>query len=505
MSALLANPEAALREIDRLDAEASHLFFAKRYFAEREGSAFLVGPHHRVICDALDRVLSGEITRLIINVPPGYTKTELAVIYLVARGLAINPRARFIHASFNGQLALENSNKVRDVLNLPGFQEHWPRKIRSDTNAKGLWRTDEGGGLMAAAAGGPITGFRAGTMEPGFTGALIIDDPLKPDDAKSEQERENVNNRWHSTFKSRLALETVPVILIMQRLHVGDLSAFLLKGGAGCKWHHCLLPIQIDSGKPYPAEYTHGIPIPHDLPDGPLWRVKHGEAEIELLKVDAYTFAGQYEQNPVVSGGNLFKEEWLQPWAPGALPQIKWRMIYVDTAEKTGQRNDYSVFQCWGFGADGCAYLLDQMRARFEAPELLQAARTFWKKHSDPALNELGYCRGMKVEDKSAGTGLLQSLRRPANDGSGMGPVPVIPIPRSKDKEQRANDVLPSFAAGLVRLPMHEPWFDAWKNEILAFPSGAHDDQVDPTMDAVAEMLLGGTALSQWAALGEDD
>lgn len=485
MLAALRNPKAALRELDRLDCEQDHLRFAKRFFEEREGSEFMVGPHHRVMCAALDRVLRGEITRLIINVPPGYTKSELAVIYLVAHGMAVNPRARFIHASFNGPLALENSNKVRDVLRLPGFQDLWPRKIRVDTDSKGLWRTVEGGGLMAAAAGGPITGFRAGTLEPGFTGALVIDDPLKPDDANSDVEREHINGRWHSTFKSRLALESVPVVVIMQRLHVNDFSGFLLKGGAGCKWHHLLLPVWVDNGAPYPAEYTHGIPLPHGLPDGPLWPTKHDATAIKLLQVDSYTYSGQYAQVPVVAGGNLFREEWLHGY--DVHPDLSYRTIYADTAQKAGERHDYSVLQCWGMGKDGRAYLLDQMRGKWESPDLDRMARAFWKLHADLKGSSLGPLRAMKVEDKSSGTGLIQSLKRPPD------PIPILPIPRSRDKELRANDVLPTFAAGLVRVPMKAEWFPAWRQELLAFPNGSHDDQVDPTMDAVSDMLVNGS------------
>ncbi|MDR3488792.1 MAG: phage terminase large subunit [Bradyrhizobium sp.] len=506
MSALLANPEAALRELDRVDCEQSHLRFTQKFFRAHRGAPFVLGRHHKVIADTLDRVYRGEITRLIINIPPRFTKTEMAVIHFIAHGFALNPRANFVHASFNASLALQNSDFVREVMKHPEFQALWPMAFSGTADAKGIWKTAAGGGMIAAAAGGAITGFGAGLMEEfGFTGAMIIDDPLKPGDATSEVERTKVNDRWDTTFASRLALTRVPIIVIMQRLHVDDFCGFLLKGGANCLWHHLLLPVEINNAEEYPSEYTHGIPIPHGLPDGPLWDFKLDKPKIEALKHAPYVFAGQYAQRPTVQGGNLFREEWLQPWRPGELPQIKYRTIYVDTAEKTKQHNDYSVFQCWGMGADGCAYLLDQMRAKFEAPELLKAARAFWAKHSHPSLNELGFCRGMKVEDKSAGTGLIQSLRRPANDGTGMGPVPVIPIQRDKDKVLRANDVLPSFAAGLVRLPMHEAWFDDWKNEILAFPSGAHDDQVDPTMDAVSDMLLRGTALSQWAALGEDD
>ncbi len=498
---MLADPKAALKAFDRLDCEQDHLRFTRKFFQAHKGSAFVLGPHHAIIAETLDRVLRGEITRLIINIPPRFTKTEMAVVHFIAHGFALNPRANFIHASFNGPLALKNSDAVREVMKLPDYQELWPLEFSATSDSKGIWKTAAGGGMIAASAGGPITGFGAGLMEPGFTGALIIDDPLKPDDAKSDVERNAVNDRWDTTFKSRLALEDVPVIVIMQRLHVDDFSGFLLKGGGGCRWHHLLLPVEIDNAVPYPSEYTHGDPIDFDLPDGPLWPFKLDAARIETLRSNAYVFSGQFAQRPVVAGGNLFKEEWLTPWT--SLPQMRHRMIYVDTAEKTGQRNDYSVFQCWGLGKDGCAYLIDQLRARFEAPELLLAARQFWKKHSDPRLNDLGYCTGMKVEDKSAGTGLIQSLLRPAADGSPA--IPVVPIPRAKDKELRANDVLPSFAAGLVRLPAHEPWFEEWKSEILAFPSGAHDDQVDPTMDAVADMLLGGNALAQWAALGGDD
>lgn len=494
----MRSPEAAQRallELDRADYLQSHLRFVRRYFAEKEGAPFIVGRHHRVIAETLDRVLRGEIDRLIINIPPGYTKTEMAVVHLVAHGLALNPRARFIHASFNGPLALFNSNSVRDVIALEAFQELWPLKIRDDVAAKELWRTPEGGGMKASAAGGPITGFRAGLMEPGFTGALIIDDPVKPDDAESQVERDRVNNRWHSTFKSRLAREDVPVIVIMQRLHVDDFSGFLLKGGADCRWHHLLLPIEIDNAAPYPAEFTHGDPIPHGLPDGPLWPEKHGPEHIRVLKANPYVYSGQYGQIPTVAGGNLFKADWLSFYRPEELPRLVYRMIYADTAQKTAERNDFSVFQCWGMGQDGKAYLLDQLRGKWEAPDLEKVARAFWRKHRDLDHNELGALRAMKVEDKSSGTGLIQSLRRPpADPNEDQTVVPVIGIPRDRDKVMRANDALPSFAAGLVRLPAeteHTKWMAAWKTELLAFPNGSHDDQVDPTMDAVNEMVGG--------------
>jgi predicted phage terminase large subunit-like protein len=481
---LLSNPARLILELDRLDCEESHLRFVKKFFPEKEGSPFLVGPHQAVIAETLDRVIGGEINRLIINVPPGYAKTIMAVIYFIARGIAINPRSRFIHASFNGTLALDNSSNVRALIRLSGYQGIWPLKVRDDTDAKGLWRTEDGGGLMAAAAGGPITGFRAGTMEPGFTGALIIDDPLKPDDADSELERGKINGRWHSTFKSRLAKESVPVIVIMQRLHIDDFSGFLLKGGSGEMWHHLMLPIVIENDKPYPSDYTHGIPIEHGLPDGPLWDEKHDLEQIETLKVNPFVFASQYMQQPVVSGGNLFKEDWFQAYRD--LPQLDWRAIYGDTAQKTGERNDFSVFQCWGKGRDGRAYLIDQVRGKFEAPELTKVARAFWEKHKRVPWNTHGHLRSMKIEDKVSGTGLIQELRRHPNV------IPVQAVQRDRDKVLRANDVLGHFATGSVCVPVNAYFYTDWRDEMLAFPNGQHDDQVDPTMDAVTDMLVRG-------------
>ena len=118
--------------------------------------------------------------------------------------------------------------------------------------------------MMAAPAGGQITGFRAGRMEPGFTGAFVIDDPVKPDDAYSSVKRQAINNRFNNTMRSRLAVETVPMIVIMQRIHEEDLSGYLLKGGSGDYWHHLLIPTLLTEeiiNRPYPKEYSHGKPI----------------------------------------------------------------------------------------------------------------------------------------------------------------------------------------------------------------------------------------------------
>lgn len=238
--------------------------FMRYFFKLREGTKMLLNWHHYMIQSVLDDVIDQKISRLIINVSPGYTKTEQAVINFITRGLAINPRSKYIHASYSADLAQENSAKIKETVSLNEFQSLWPMEVKTDTKSKKRWFTQVGGGMMAAAAGGQITGFRAGRMENGFTGAIIIDDPLKPDDAYSAIKRNAINNRFNNTIRSRLAVESVPIIVIMQRIHEDDLTAYLLKGGSGDTWHHLCLPAMLndeDVNRPYPDDYTHAVPI----------------------------------------------------------------------------------------------------------------------------------------------------------------------------------------------------------------------------------------------------
>ena len=158
---------------------------------------------------------------------------------------------------------------------------------------------------------------------------------------------------------------------------------------------------------------------------------------------------------------------------------MKYRMIYADTAQKTKEQNDYSVFQCWGYGEDGKAYLIDQVRGKWESPQLLQTAKAFWSKHK---ANGSGSLRKMMVEDKSSGTGLIQQLKQ-----SG---IPVSGMPRSIDKVTRQIDGAPQIEVGNVVIPADAPWLMDYMAEFSVAPNGAHDDQIDPTLDAISDMLV---------------
>lgn len=172
----------------------------------------------------------------------------------------------------------------------------------------------------------------------------------------------------------------------------------------------------------------------------------------------------------------MFRADW---WRFYTIPPlITHRIIFADTANKTKTMNDYSVFQCWGYTATKQAVLLDQIRGKWEAPDLLVQARAFWAKHKDA--QGQAALRAIKVEDKSSGTGLIQTLKREG--------VPILPIQRNIDKVTRAYDAAPYIESGNVLLPQQAPWLSDYLAEFSAFPNGAHDDMVDPTMDAIAEI-----------------
>lgn len=435
------------------------LAFTEYVFERRKGVKLKRNWHQDAICNALERVVIGKCKRLIINIPPRSGKTELAVISFIAWCMGNFPDSEFIHASYSKRLATNNTWNARAVVEHESWADVFGApQMRHDSNAKDEWRTEAGGIVYATGADGTITGYGAGKMRDTFGGAIIIDDPHKAGEANSDTMRQNVIDWFSTTMESRKNRPDTPIIVIMQRLHEHDLSGWLLAGGNGEKWEHLNIPAETADGCSF---------WPEQFP----WEdLKRKEA------ANRYVYAGQYMQNPAPVGGGIFKDEWWQYY--DAAPTFKWRAIYADTAMKTKEQNDYSVFQCWGVTENGKAYLLDMIRGKWEAPELLAQARAFWNKHRAGAAT----LRHMKVEDKASGTGLIQTLKREG--------VPVLPIQRSIDKVTRAMDAAPSIEAGHVYLPRNAPFISDLLTEATQFPNAAHDDTLDPLMDAISDMLV---------------
>jgi predicted phage terminase large subunit-like protein len=498
-----SSPRATLDEIRqgviKAECELDHLFFTRYFFKHRQAIKFLVNWHHYLIADAIQRVIDGKCPNLVINVSPGSSKTEVAVINLIARGLALNPSARFLHISSSDDLVLLNSQTARDIILSDEYQAMWPLQIADDAKAKKRWNVivdgKKAGGVYAVSLGGQITGFRAGHMTPGFSGAIIIDDPLKADEAYSPSAIKTANRQLLSTVKSRKANPNTPVVLIMQRLRENDCTGFIKGGNFSGKWEFLTIPALIDD------EYVAGLPeklrgmveasARDDKGRFSYWPYKEPLEDMLALeagngtdpdgnKVSRFVFSSQYQQAPVAIGGNIIKGQWFPRLAP---PKIVYRKIYADTAQKTAERNDYTVFECWGYAEDKKIHLLDLLRGKWEAPELKRQAIDFWNKHN--AVTGMGTLRKLIVEDKSSGTGLIQEIKRTER-------IPIEGVERNKDKLTRVMDAVSFIEAGFVVLPEDAPFASDFLVECEAFTaddSHAHDDQIDPMCDAIADML----------------
>jgi predicted phage terminase large subunit-like protein len=503
--------------VARVKCEEDHLFFSRYFFKSRQNLKFIVNWHHRMISDVVDDVIAGRKKNVVITVPPGSSKTELVVINLIARGLAINPRARFLHLSGSDSLASLNSSTARDIISSDQFQQLWPLKIADDAKAKKRWNVlvdgQIAGGVYATSLGGQITGFRAGHMAEGFQGAIIVDDPIKPEDAFSKTKLDAANRKLLTTVKSRKANPSTPIIIIMQRIAENDPVGFIEKGNMGPGWSFVRIPAVIDETyvKTIKEEYRSTVMREPQAEDGRFsyWQYKEPIDQLLALergegsdqsgaRISRHVFNSQYQQSPVQLGGNIIKGAYFCRYAQ--IPKIKYRKIFADTAQKTKEANDYSVFECWGLGEDGKIYLLDMIRGKWEAPELKKRAISFWQKHKNADVYDVekfGHLREMPVEDKSSGTGLIQELKLLNN-------IPVKAIERVKDKLTRIMDVLSYLEAGLVCVPADAPYTNDFIAECESFTaddSHDHDDQIDPMVDAIVDMLSTGNKIKQWEQL----
>ena len=483
------------------------MYFNRYFFKQRFGTKMIIGAHHQVIQAALDRTMlppsnPGFISRLIINVPPGYSKTEVASISYMARGLAINNQARFLHLSYSQKLVLLNSGTSREIVRSKAFQEMWPIEIKSDTDSKNIWHTTVNGGITATPAGGQVTGFRAGHMgeegvEPVFTGALGIDDPVKPDDAYSETTREAVNNGYNETISSRVAVETVPIIVIMQRIHWSDLSGYLLGGGSGEKWHHLNLPVIINNSDPYPSEYTHGIPIDHGLPDGWLWSFKHNDDHETALRSHRRKFAAQYMQRPIK------RDEDTALWTEKVIAKSRSNMydgapirtiVSVDPATTDNESSDeHGIIVASKYEGEN-QYSVDADYTRKGSP-------LTWANAVISAVNDSD-ADAVVIETNQGGDLCESNLRNAGYNGR------IIRVHAKKGKTLRAEPVVALYELGYIR---HKGGMLKAEEEMLDFDpvtqksNGRSPNRVDALVYALTELAGVGGDLSELLklAMGE--
>jgi predicted phage terminase large subunit-like protein len=410
----------------------------------------------------LTAVREGRIKRLIINIPPRHLKSLLGSVALPAWWLGHTPSAQIIRASYAQDLADKLSRDCRMVMTAPWYQSLFPTRLSRQRQAASEFITTVHGSRLATSVGGVLTGRGADL--------LIIDDPLKPDEALSGAQRGAVNAWFSNTLLSRLNDKRHgAIILIMQRLHEDDLTGYLLRQGG---WEVLRLPAIAEAEEDHRFEIGFG--------QSRSFRRSPGEAlhpEREPIKVlgdmrrtmGEYNFAGQYQQSPAPLDGGMVKRDWLRSYAPQDLPAV-FDLVFQswDTANKPTELSDHSVCTTWG-AKGGYLYLLHVLRKQLDYPSLRRAVREQATLHNAAVV---------VIEDKASGTQLLQELI-----GEGMHTIKAYKP--NGDKIMRLHAQTAMFENGFVHLPREAPWLDSYVQELLVFPNGRHDDQVDSTAQAL--------------------
>ena len=488
--------------------ETSPLAFTSLWFNVTRSESFQSNWHHHYFNWVAERLLSGEFRTVVINVAPGSTKTEFWSIHLPVYCMVKFPKVRILNGSYSRDLVVENSERSRAIVKSDEWIESYGHAIGRKDKADN-WTCDRNGKevfqMFSRSNGGQITGARGGYLGPNFSGYVVSDDWDKPDDMFSPAKRTKSHTRLVNTLRSRRAskvdgLET-PMLFIQQRLHAEDSSSFILSGGMGVRIDkHITIPALVDQ------DYIDALPdgirerCERDVKKGDciggkwsFWPDNEGIKQLLALRdAHPYTFVSQYMQDPDTLDGGIFAEGDFVYYGDdddGAdLPDpeaYEYRIVTVDTAQKTNVWNDWTVFAEWGV-FEGRIYRLSMQRAKMKANTLRREFETFVKachKRNGPRWGNL---RAVYVEDKSSGTGLIQEVE-------GRLPMPIKGLPRDRDKLTRAMDVQSYHANGQVALPYGHPDNFEFVSEVAAFApddTHKHDDQTDVMVDALEQVFV---------------
>jgi predicted phage terminase large subunit-like protein len=435
--------------------------FTQRVFAELTGTTFEDNWHIQLLCAKVDRIRTEPNTRLAIALPPRSLKSIIVSTALPAWLLGHDPGIEIVCASYGQELADQLSADCRRVMLAPWYRRLFPATIL-DKQAIGHLATSVGGKRYATSVGGTLTGMGADV--------IIVDDPMKPDEALSDAERTRANQWARHTLFTRLNRKSDDrIILVQQRLHEDDMIGHV-KDIAGFELLSFAAIAQEDE--------EHVIRTPF----GTLTHTrKAGEAlhpEREPLAVlekqrnllGTEFFAAQYLQSPAPPGGGLVKMIWFNRYDPAKPPPFTRRIQSWDCANKAGQLNDPSVCTTWGVTRNKDIYLIHVSRDRLEYPDLKRKLREMAEQHRAGVV---------LVEDAASGIQLLQELRR-------EGFARIKPVKPLGDKVMRMAAQTPTIEAGRVYIPYDAPWLPDYLHELAMFPKGRFDDQVDSTAQALA-------------------
>ena len=463
--------------------------FTRTFYELRTGREFLLSNppgrrcRHKIICEHLRKVFNGEITRLIINIPPRYGKTEWA-IHFVAWALANYPDSNFIYASYSQSVATHQTSVIRDIISMPYYKAMFGTGISSHTKAKDNFYTTGGGEIFASGTSGSITSRGAGIKGANrFGGAIICDDLHKPLDVYSDTMRGATNEWFFNTLSSRVNQpDKTPMIFIGQMLHEDDILANLKKQtnkDGSPVWTVIDLQARDECRNPLDPE-MHTI-----------------EMLDQMEREDKYVFSAQYQQRPLPAGGGIF-----QPTDFMILefePEILVTFLTVDTAETDKDYNDATVFSFFGVykimnkGIDTGKYgihWLDCREIRVEPKDLETEFFDFYARCMRHKIKPYTAC----IEKKSTGVTLASCLKQTPG-------LRVVDIDRNRSggsKTARFLECQPYVARHQVSLTegaKHVKMCVEHMGKITSNDSHLHDDIADTLEMGIRAALITGTML----------
>lgn len=463
----------------------SLLEFTQFFYKHVTGRDFIMSwpdgreSHQITVCRALTQAARLELPTqgLTINIPPGNFKSTFCSMF-VAWTLAEYPDSQYLYISYAHDLAAKHTAFIKSIVSSRMYAYLFDVHIDHESRAKDFFKTTKGGSIRAFGSGGAVTGQDAGVPiefdVPRFTGACIIDDAIKPDDAHSDTVRASIQTNYEETIRQRLRSPHVPIINIGQRLHEDDLGAFLMSDKDVHQWTKIILPA-LDENDNALCPFVH----PRDL-------------LFKLRDKSPYVFASQFQQNPIPAGGALFKPDWFVMLDEE--PNMRITFITADTAETNKSWNDATVFSFWGvyeietFGrktGDLGLHWIDCVEMRIEPKDLKEAFLDFWAecmRYKTPPTFAA-------IEKKSTGVTLTSVL-------SEMRGLQIRAIERTKvsgSKTERFLAMQPYCAQKLISLPKygkHTKMCVEHMQKITANDSHRWDDIADTLSDAVKLALI---------------
>jgi len=443
-----------LAQIEKTEsAQMNFLDFVKAVWPE-----FIAGEHHRIIANKLERVASGELKRLIINMAPRHTKSEFASFLFPAWMMGKKPNMKIIQATHTTELAVGFGRKTKNLIERDDYKAIFDVKLAADSKASGRWDTDRGGMYYAVGVGSNLAG-RGGDL-------VIIDDPHSEQTAMSNSGFDDAWD-WYTGGPRQRLQPGGSIVVVMTRWHEKDLTGQLIRAQArdpkSDQWEIVELPAIMPSGKSCWPEYW------------PIDELEKVKASIPPSKWNA-----QYQQDPTGDDNSILKREWWKIWEKEKIPPLQYVIQSYDTAFSKKETADYSAITTWGVfypnesGAPALM-LLDVQKGRWDFPELKAIALEqykFWEPET------------VIIEAKASGMPLTHELRQ-----TGIPVVNFTPS-RGNDKISRAHAIAPLFESGMIWAP-DEQWAHELIEECAAFPNGEYDDLVDSTTQALMRYRQG--------------